>query len=54
MESITINSNINSIVKNAFTYCNILKEIKIDKKEGEIEGAPWSCPYGLRAVFWKK
>ena len=36
-----------------------LKEIKIDKSKlsngsEPISGAPWSCPYGLRAVFWKK
>ena len=34
---------------------NDVKEIKIDKKELEgPTGAPWGCPYGLRAVFWKK
>lgn len=50
----TIQSNIENIATNAFTRCNSLKEIIIDKKEGEISGAPWGCPYGLRAVFWNK
>ncbi len=55
MSSITINSNISSIGAEAFYLCEVLKEIKIDKKELEgPTGAPWGCPYGLRAVFWKK
>jgi len=54
LKKVTIQSNIEGIAANAFTRCNSLKEIIIDKKEGEISGAPWSCPYGLRAVFWKK
>ncbi len=54
LKKVTIQSNIEGIAANAFTRCNSLKEIIIDKKEGDISGAPWSCPYGLRAVFWKK
>ncbi len=54
LQKVTIQSNIENIAANAFSRCNSLKEIIIDKKEGEISGAPWGCPYGLRAVFWKK
>ena len=54
LQKIIIQSNIKSIHGSAFPRCNSLKEIIIDKKEGEISGAPWGCPYGLRAVFWKK
>ena len=54
LQKVTIQSNIENIATNAFSRCNSLKEIIIDKKEGEISGAPWGCPYGLRAVFWKK
>ncbi len=53
-QKVTIQSNIENIATDAFSRCNSLKEIIIDKKEGEISGAPWGCPYGLRAVFWKK
>ncbi len=54
LQKITIPSTIEKIAGNAFSRCNSLQEIIIDKKEGEISGAPWGCPYGLRAVFWKK
>ncbi len=54
LQKITIQSNIQTIATTAFNRCNSLKKIIIDKKEGEISGAPWGCPYGLRAVFWKK
>ncbi len=54
LKKITIQSNIERIAEHAFNRCNSLQEIIIDKKEGEISGAPWGCPYGLRAVFWKK
>ncbi len=54
LQKVEIQSGIESIGSRAFSRCNSLKEIIIDKKEGEISGAPWACPYGLRAVFWKK
>ncbi len=54
LQKVEIKSGIESISSDAFSRCNSLKEIIIDKKEGSIAGAPWSCPYGLRAVFWKK
>ena len=54
LSRVEILSNIQSISGNAFSNCGSLREIIIDKKENEISGAPWGCPFGLRAVFWKK
>ncbi len=59
MKSITIHSNVDTIGDYAFIRCSNLKEIKIDKSKlpdgsDPIIGAPWRCPYGLRAVFWKE
>ncbi len=54
LQKIQIPSTIEIIGANAFFECYNLKEIIIDKKEGEVQGAPWGCPYGLRAVFWNK
>ncbi len=54
LSKLEIPASIEGIDANAFLECSSLKEIIIDKKEGEISGAPWGCPYGLRAVFWKK
>ncbi len=53
LQKIEISSGIQSIGNSAFSRCNSLREIIIDKKENSISDAPWSCPYGLRAVFWK-
>lgn len=52
IQKIEIPSSIESIATNAFYRCNSLTQIIIDKKEGDISGAPWGCPYGLRAVIW--
>ena len=52
IKKIEIPSSIESIASNAFSRCNSLTQIIIDKKEGDISGAPWGCPYGLRAVIW--
>ena len=54
LEKIEIPASVGTIAIDAFSRCNSLREIIIDKKEGEISGAPWLCPYGLRAVFWKE
>ncbi len=54
LSKIEIPSTIQNIGAGAFNECNNLREIIIDKKEGSISGAPWGCPYGLRAVFWKR
>ncbi len=53
LQKVEIKSGIESIGSDAFGRCNSLKEIIIDKKENSIAGAPWGCPYGLRAVKWK-
>ncbi len=54
LSRVEISSNIERINANAFLSCGSLREIIIDKRENEISGAPWGCPFGLRAVFWKK
>ena len=54
LSKLEIPASIEGIDANAFLECSSLKEIIIDKKENSIAGAPWGCPYGLRAVFWKK
>ena len=59
MTSIIVHSNVDTIGKSTFYLCDNLKEIKIDKSKlpdgsDPIPDAPWNCPYGLRAVFWKQ
>ncbi len=54
LEKIEIQSSIQEIQTAAFSRCNSLKEIILNKEENSTAGAPWGCPYGLRAVFWKK
>ena len=55
MQKIICHDKLSIIEGNEVFYqCYNLKEIVIDKKEGAISGAPWGCPYGLRAVIWKK
>ena len=54
LNKVEISSNIESMAVDVFIECNSLREIIINKKENEILGAPWGCPYGLRAVKWKK
>ncbi len=53
LTKIKIPSNTVSIAGDCFNNCKNLSAIEIDKKEGSISGAPWGCPYGLRAVKWK-
>lgn len=52
LQKVEIPSSIESIATDAFRRCNSLTQIIVDKKEGEISGEPWGCPYGLRAVIW--
>lgn len=54
LEKIEIPSNVERIHTGCFSNSNSLKQIIIDKKAGSIEGSPWSCIYGDRAVIWKK
>ncbi len=53
LTKIKIPSNTNSIGRGCFSSCPNLSTIEIDREEGSISGAPWDCPYGLRAVKWK-
>ncbi len=53
LTKIKIPSNTVSMAGDCFNDCKNLSAIEIDKKEGSISGAPWGCPYGLRAVKWK-
>ena len=35
-----------------FDDCSALKEIIVDKERGSLNGSPWGCIYGDRAVKW--
>ena len=54
LTSITIPNSVETINSFCFNFCNNLTSINIDKEEGSIKGAPWSCPYGMRVVNWLK
>ena len=54
IESIDIPSSVETISENAFSACNKLSNINIDKKQNSITGSPWGAPKGLRVVNWKK
>lgn len=54
LTSINIPSSVEFIGNTCFAESNNLKEIKIDKKKGTIEGSPWGCIYGERAIIWKE
>ena len=53
VRKINIPSSIESIGIAAFSSCNNLTEINIDKKEGSITGAPWGATKGILTVHWK-
>jgi len=54
LKKIEIGNKIETIGGTTFTFCNNLTQIIIDKEKGSIEGMPWGCPYGERAVIWKQ
>ena len=54
IESIDIPSSVETISETAFSGCNKLSNINIDKKKNSITGSPWGAPKGLRVVNWKK
>ncbi len=54
IESIDIPSSVETISEIAFSGCNKLSNINIDKKQNSITGSPWGSPKGLRVVNWKK
>ena len=53
LTKIEIPNTIESIASSAFNSANNLGEIIINKPENSISGAPWGCPYGLRAIKWQ-
>jgi hypothetical protein len=52
LSSIEIPSSVTSIGSSAFSYCNKLTRISINKTRNSIIDSPWGDPYGLRAVDW--
>ena len=54
IEKIEIPNNVEIIGESAFSGCNNLAEIRIDKEAGSIAGSPWKVPKGDRAVIWLK
>lgn len=54
LTSIEIPNSVQTIHTNCFSNSNNLTQIIIDKEEGSIQGSPWGCRYGDRAVTWKR
>ena len=54
LTSITIPSNVEKISSACFYDCKNLAQINVDNTKNSITGAPWGCPYGMRAVSWLK
>ena len=52
LKSIIIPQSVKSIANSAFEHVQNLKEIIINNKENAIEGAPWGCPAGAKAIIW--
>ena len=54
LKTINIPSTVKNIGKTAFSGCTKLTSITINKARGSIEGSPWGCPIGDRAIKWIK
>ena len=54
LKSINIPSTVKSIGRNAFIECTKLTSVTINKTKDSIEGSPWGCPIGDRAIKWLK
>ena len=52
LTKIEIPSSIKEIHTACFDNANNLKEIRIHKKRGEVDGSPWGCIYGDKAIIW--
>ena len=52
LTKIEIPSSVESIKSGCFSSSPNLKEIRIHKKKGEIEGAPWGAIITDRAIIW--
>ena len=53
LSKIEIPQSVKTIASNTFSAASNLKEIIINNKENAIQGAPWGCPAGNRAIIWK-
>lgn len=53
LSKIEIPQSVKTIATNTFSAASNLKEIIINNKENAIQGAPWSCPAGDKAIIWK-
>lgn len=54
LKEITIPESVTSIGSGCFGNCKELDKIYLNKKQGEITGAPWGAPKGDRVVVWTK
>lgn len=54
LKSIVIPKSVKTIVSSAFDEAQNLKEIIINNKENAIQGSPWGCPAGAKAIIWKE
>ena len=52
-KKVQIPSSVTQIDSSAFSNCNQLSEIRINKKKDSITGAPWGCNLGDRGIFWE-
>lgn len=52
LERLQLFSRIEVLSNNMFQNCSALKEIIVDKERGSLNGSPWGCIYGDRAVKW--
>ena len=53
LNKIEIPQSVKTIASNTFSASSNLKEIIINNKENAIQGAPWGCPAGDKAIIWK-
>ena len=54
LTKIEIPSSVEKIERGAFSNSPQLKEIIIHKKNESIEGSPWGCDAGLKAIKWQE
>ena len=54
LRSIIIPKSVKTISTTAFDNAQNLKEIIINNKENAVEGAPWGCPAGAKAIIWNE
>ncbi len=54
LTKVEIPSSVEKISAGAFSSSPQLKEIIIHKKNGSIEGSPWGCDAGVKAIKWQE